>query len=168
MTEDFWFIINKKIIDAEEWAAERERNEFETVIFTNGCFDILHHGHIRYLAQARSQGDCLVVGLNSDESVRRLKGPDRPINAENDRALQLASLCFVSYVILFEEDTPEELIHIVKPDILVKGGDYELDEIAGADFVLKRGGLVETIPFVDGYSTSNMIEKIGRDFHQSH
>jgi D-beta-D-heptose 7-phosphate kinase/D-beta-D-heptose 1-phosphate adenosyltransferase len=147
---------------------EAWRNCGEKVGFTNGCFDCLHSGHLYSLHQAKAHCDRLVVAVNSDDSVRRLKGPDRPINAENDRALQLASLCFVSYVILFEEDTPEELIHIVKPDILVKGGDYELDEIVGADFVLKRGGLVETIPFVDGYSTTNMIEKIGRDFHESH
>jgi D-beta-D-heptose 7-phosphate kinase/D-beta-D-heptose 1-phosphate adenosyltransferase len=130
------------------------------VVFTNGCFDIMHRGHATYLAQARTLGDLLVVGLNTDASVQRLKGPSRPINHQYDRAFLLASLACVDFVILFDEDTPEQLIHTVCPDILVKGGDYTLDTIVGADFVLQNGGTVTTIPFVDGYSTTSTLNKI--------
>ena len=148
--------IEKKIIPAASWS----KPEGQKVVFTNGCFDILHRGHATYLAQARTLGDLLVVGLNTDDSVQRLKGPSRPINNQYDRAFLLASLACVDFVILFDEDTPEQLIHTVCPDILVKGGDYTLDTIVGADFVLQNGGTVTTIPFVDGYSTTSTLNKI--------
>ena len=132
----------------------------EKIVFTNGCFDILHFGHVRYLLEAKKLGDILVVGLNSDDSVRRLKGPSRPINGEKERAFVLAALSCVDYVVLFEEDTPENLIKTVRPDVLVKGGDYALDQIVGADFVKQNGGAVTTIPFVEGYSSSQIIEQL--------
>jgi D-beta-D-heptose 7-phosphate kinase/D-beta-D-heptose 1-phosphate adenosyltransferase len=147
--------IESKIITIAQWAKVRKENH--NVVFTNGCFDVLHRGHVTYLAAARDLGDCLVVGLNSDASVRRLKGESRPINNENDRALVLAALSFIDYIILFEEDTPKNLIEQVRPDILVKGGDYKIEDIVGADFVQKNGGKVLTIPFVDGYSSTKII-----------
>ena len=147
--------IESKIITIAQWA--KVRNENHNVVFTNGCFDVLHRGHVTYLAAARDLGDCLVVGLNSDASVRRLKGESRPINNENDRSLVLAALSFIDYIILFEEDTPKNLIEQVRPDILVKGGDYKIEDIVGADFVQKNGGKVLTIPFVDGYSSTKII-----------
>ena len=140
------------------------RNDFkrhgQKIVFTNGCFDVLHYGHVHYLLQAKALGDILVIGLNSDDSVRRLKGPTRPINGENERAFVLAALVCVDYVTLFEEDTPEELIKVVRPDVLVKGGDYTLDNIVGADFVTQNGGTVTTIPFVEGFSSTRIIEKL--------
>lgn len=148
--------IEKKIIPAAAWS----KPEGQKVVFTNGCFDILHRGHATYLAQARELGDLLVVGLNTDASVQRLKGPSRPINHQYDRAFLLASLACVDFVIFFDDDTPEQLIHTVCPDVLVKGGDYTLDTIVGADFVLQNGGIVTTIPFVDGYSTTSTLNKI--------
>lgn len=132
----------------------------EKVVFTNGCFDILHLGHIDYLEKARGLGDRLVVGLNSDESVCRLKGADRPINKEYARSRMLAALSFVDGVTVFGEETPKELIEFLLPNILVKGSDYSIETIVGADTVLKHGGEVKTINLVDGYSTSNIIEKI--------
>lgn len=130
------------------------------IVFTNGCFDILHRGHIDYLAKAADQGNILVVGLNTDSSVRRLKGEGRPVNNEQDRIFQLAALMYVDAVCLFDEDTPLELIKAVRPDVLVKGGDYTIDRIVGADLVSGYGGRVEIIPFVDGYSTSAIIDTI--------
>ncbi|MEO6832782.1 MAG: D-glycero-beta-D-manno-heptose 1-phosphate adenylyltransferase [Chitinophagaceae bacterium] len=130
------------------------------IVFTNGCFDILHRGHLDYLARAASFGNKLVVGVNSDVSVRRLKGAQRPVIAQDDRLFALASLLWVDAVCLFEEDTPKEIIEALKPDVLAKGGDYTLDKIVGADSVLARGGRVEVIPFVVGYSTTGLIEKI--------
>lgn len=132
----------------------------ETIVFTNGCFDVLHLGHIDYLAKAADLGDVLIIGLNSDDSVRRLKGENRPVNSESARALVLASLRFVTAVVLFGEDTPYELIRTVQPDVLVKGGDYRTDEIVGYDIVTARGGRVVTLDFLPGYSTSHLIEKI--------
>lgn len=130
------------------------------VVFTNGCFDILHHGHLDLLAKAANHGNVLVVGVNTDSSVQRLKGPTRPVTNEQDRLFQLASLMCVDAVCLFDEDTPAELIKLIKPDVLVKGGDYTIDKIVGADFVLQSGGQVEIIPFVEGYSTTGLISKI--------
>lgn len=130
------------------------------IVFTNGCFDILHVGHIRYLQQAQSLGDCLVVGLNSDASVKRLKGPTRPVQTELDRAEILASLACVDYVCLFTEDTPLELIRLVQPDFLVKGGDWSVDKIVGSDLVQARGGKVQSLPFHQGRSTSSIVNKI--------
>ena len=151
--------IENKIVTIDEWREIRSRNAAAKVVFTNGCFDVLHRGHAFYLAKARELGDCLVVGLNSDDSVRRLKGETRPINCEADRAMVLASLEAVSYIIVFEEDTPFELIKTVMPDVLVKGGDYTIDNIVGADVVTRNGGTVLTIPFVEGYSSTKIISK---------
>ncbi|WP_276133403.1 D-glycero-beta-D-manno-heptose 1-phosphate adenylyltransferase [Polluticoccus soli] len=130
------------------------------IVFTNGCFDILHHGHLDYLARAADMGNILVVGLNTDASVKRLKGAERPLNNQTDRAFQLAALLCVDAVCLFDEDTPENLIKLVNPDILAKGGDYTEDKIVGAPFVKANGGRVEVIPFVQGYSTSSLIDSI--------
>ncbi len=130
------------------------------VVFTNGCFDILHLGHVDYLEKAQSLGQKLIVGLNTDASVQRLKGKTRPITDQTSRARVMASLSFVDAVILFDEDTPLELISYLKPDILVKGNDYTVETIVGADVVIQNGGKVETVPLVNGYSTSNVIEKI--------
>jgi rfaE bifunctional protein nucleotidyltransferase chain/domain len=127
------------------------------VVFTNGCFDILHRGHVEYLSKAADLGDVLVVGLNTDASVRRLKGEGRPVNNEEARALVLASLCFVDAVVLFDEDTPYELIKAVHPDVLVKGADYKVEDIVGHDLVTSYGGLVTTVPLVEGYSTSKLL-----------
>jgi rfaE bifunctional protein nucleotidyltransferase chain/domain len=129
------------------------------IVFTNGVFDILHLGHIDYLSKARDLGNLLVIGLNSDDSVHRIKGPNRPLNSELARAMVLASLTFVDAVVLFEEETPLKLIKLVKPDFLVKGKDYKEHEIAGSDFVKSYGGKVVTIELVKGYSTSHLIEK---------
>lgn len=132
------------------------------IVFTNGCFDLLHVGHVRYLQEARRLGDLLVVGVNSDASTKRLKGPTRPIQNENDRAEILAALACVDYTVVFEEDTPAELIRRVKPDILVKGGDWKIDRIVGGDFVQSYGGEVMSLQFVDGKSTTKLIEKAQR------
>lgn len=151
--------IENKIITADAWRELHAGMPAAKVVFTNGCFDILHRGHLCYLAKARDLGDCLVVGINSDASVKRLKGNSRPVNCEYDRSLMLASLEMVDYVIMFEDDTPLELIKAVRPDVLVKGGDYDINQIVGADFVRNNGGNVMTIPFVEGYSTTNIISK---------
>ena len=130
------------------------------IVFTNGCFDLLHLGHFSYLMEARALGHKLVLGLNSDQSVKRLKGKERPVNDEETRLVALASLHYVDAVIIFEEDTPLELIRQVQPDILVKGGDYKIEDIVGHDIVQANNGEVVTIDFVDGYSSSNLIKKI--------
>jgi len=132
----------------------------KTVVFTNGCFDILHAGHVRYLAGARALGDCLIVGLNSDQSVRDLKGPARPINNEDDRAEILAALVPVDYVVIFEERTAENLVTEIEPDIYVKGGDYSVDQLPEAKIVQQYGGRTVLIPEVPGRSSSNVIRKI--------
>jgi rfaE bifunctional protein nucleotidyltransferase chain/domain len=131
------------------------------VVFTNGCFDILHPGHIDYLSKAADLGDALIIGVNSDASVKKLnKGANRPIQNENDRALILSSLQFVEALIIFEEDTPYELIKALQPDVLVKGGDWKEADIVGADIVKAKGGVVTTISFVEGYSTTYIENKI--------
>lgn len=138
-----------------QWAAEGEK-----VVFTNGCFDILHLGHVDYLEKSRKLGTKMVVGLNTDASVSRIKGPSRPICPEESRARVMAALEFVDMVVFFDEATPLELIKAIKPTILVKGNDYLAENIVGADFVIANGGKVLTIPLVDGFSTSKVIEKI--------
>ena len=132
----------------------------QTVVFTNGRFDLLHPGHVEYLAQARALGDALVVGLNSDASVRRLNGAGRPLVPEAGRAAMLAGLRSVDAVTLFDEDTPLELIRALLPDVLVKGGDYDLDGIVGRDAVEKAGGDVRVLPFVEGYSTTRILNRL--------
>ena len=130
-------------------------------MFTNGCFDLLHQGHIDYLSKASDLGKHLVVGVNSDDSVRQLgKGSNRPLQDQYSRALIIAALHFVDLVLIFNEDTPERLIKEVRPDVLVKGSDYTIDQIIGADYVLEQGGEVKTIDFLNGYSTSNIVKKI--------
>jgi D-beta-D-heptose 7-phosphate kinase/D-beta-D-heptose 1-phosphate adenosyltransferase len=141
-------------------AIKAEQEKGKKIVFTNGCFDILHRGHVTYLDQARDLGDLLIVGINSDESVKRLKGLERPVNMLEDRAYVLSALKSVDYVIPFEEDTPLDLINLIMPDILVKGGDYTIDRIVGAQEVLAHGGRVEIIPFVPGKSTSAIIDTI--------
>ncbi len=131
----------------------------QKVVFTNGCFDILHRGHIEYLSKARDLGDALVIGLNTDSSVKKLKGENRPVQDEYTRALVLASLAFVDLVVFFEEDTPYNLISLIKPSVLVKGGDYKIENIVGNDIVFANGGEVKTIPFVNGFSTTDIIKK---------
>lgn len=130
------------------------------VVFTNGCFDIIHRGHVDYLAKAREFGDALIIGVNTDASVKRLKGPDRPIVQEDDRAAVLAALEVVNYVCLFDEDTPYELIRALVPDILVKGGDWSVGNIVGKDIVEAAGGAVHSIQFLPNRSTTNIIQKI--------
>lgn len=135
------------------------RAQKKKIVFTNGCFDLLHIGHIRYLEQARSLGDILIVGINSDASVRELKGPTRPIQNENDRAEILASLKAVDHTVIFTEQTPLRLIQEVKPNLLVKGGDWQINQIVGSDFVLAQGGEVKSLQFIEGRSTTSIIEK---------
>ncbi|MCU0360183.1 MAG: D-glycero-beta-D-manno-heptose 1-phosphate adenylyltransferase [Bacteroidia bacterium] len=131
------------------------------IVFTNGCFDILHPGHVDYLCQARDSGDYMVLGLNTDASVKKLnKAPNRPVNDENSRALVLAGLACIDAIVLFDEETPYELIKFLQPDVLVKGDDYKAEQIAGYDVVMAKGGLVKTIPFLKGYSTTALINKI--------
>ncbi|MDD2580482.1 MAG: bifunctional D-glycero-beta-D-manno-heptose-7-phosphate kinase/D-glycero-beta-D-manno-heptose 1-phosphate adenylyltransferase HldE [Desulfuromonadaceae bacterium] len=137
-----------------------EKNRGKRIVFTNGCFDLLHFGHVKYLQKARSLGDMLVLGLNSDASVRRLKGSKRPLIDQDERAHLLAALNCIDYVVIFDEDTPMELITALKPDILAKGGDYSLDGVVGREFVESYGGRVELITFVDGKSTTNIIERV--------
>jgi len=151
-----------KIMEIKALKAERDllRDSGKRVVFTNGCFDILHPGHSRYLSAARGLGDHLIVAVNSDRSVKRIKGPQRPVFSEGARAEMLAALSFVDRVIIFDEETPLELITLLLPDILVKGGDWGEDEIVGADVVKGAGGEVRRIPFVDGYSTTGIIERI--------
>ena len=134
----------------------------KTVVFTNGCFDIIHRGHVEYLLKAAKLGSILIVGLNSDSSVKKLKGANRPIQDQESRSRILASMYFVKYVVLFNEDTPYDLIKLVRPDILVKGGDYKPEDIVGYDIVTKYGGQVITIPLVKGYSTTTIINKLNK------
>lgn len=154
--------IQNKIYDRQ--ALERECNTWrltgKKIVFTNGCFDILHHGHLDLIARAADFGNILILALNTDASVQRLKGMDRPVTNEHDRTFQAASLLCVNAVTLFDEDTPETLIRLLRPDVLVKGGDYTIDKIVGVDFVQSYGGAVEIIPFVQGYSTTSIIDRI--------
>lgn len=139
---------------------DRLRSKGKRVVFTNGCFDILHSGHVSYLEKASRMGDVLVVGINSDASVGAIKGRGRPINGERDRAYVLSALSFVDYVTVFGGNTPENLIRRLKPDVLVKGGDWKPKDIVGGDFVKSRGGRVASIRFLKGYSTSSLIKKM--------
>ncbi|MCK4308263.1 D-glycero-beta-D-manno-heptose 1-phosphate adenylyltransferase [candidate division WOR-3 bacterium] len=152
----------KKLVNSEEAkeirAKAKEKNKI--VVFTNGCFDILHRGHIESLRQAKELGDILIVGLNTDNSIHKFKSKSRPIFNQNDRAEVLSALAGVDYIVLFDESTPEKLIEQIKPDILVKGSDYKIDEIAGREIVQKCGGKVVIIPLLPGYSTTQIINKI--------
>ncbi|WP_456464684.1 D-glycero-beta-D-manno-heptose 1-phosphate adenylyltransferase [Persephonella sp.] len=139
---------------------EKWKREGKKIVFTNGCFDIIHVGHIDYLEKAKSLGDVLIVGLNSDESIKRIKGKDRPVNIQEYRKRVLEALKPVDLVIIFEENTPERLIKEIKPDVLVKGGDWSVENIVGADFVRSYGGQVKTIDFVYDISTTKIIKKV--------
>lgn len=155
-------IIPHKILSRQALLQEitRRRLLSKTIVFTNGCFDILHPGHIASLSDAAKEGDFLIVGVNADSSVKKLKGKDRPLNDQQSRALLLASLLMVDAVVIFEEETPLELIKAILPDVLVKGGDYTLEQIVGAREVMAAGGRVVINPLVPGFSTSALIEKI--------
>lgn len=158
-------LIEEKVFNVSDREALRKRLNYwkffnHKVVFTNGCFDILHPGHIDYLSKAADMGQLLVVGLNTDASVARLKGSDRPVNNQKARATMLASLFFVDAVVLFEEDTPYELIKMVQPDILVKGSDYKPEDIVGFDLIQDNNGQVVTIDFLEGYSTTGLISRL--------
>ena len=155
-------IINKKILSKEALASQLAVWRFfnKKIVWTNGCFDLLHLGHIDYLSKAKDHGDMLVVGVNTDDSVKRLKGNSRPLTDEQSRSMIMASLHFVDAVVLFDEDTPYELISIVQPDVLIKGKDYKPEEVVGFDIVGKNGGEVVTIDLVEGYSTTAIEDKI--------
>lgn len=155
---------NERLLTHAETVAfvERERAAGRRIVFTNGVFDILHPGHIRYLQAARSLGDVLIVGLNGDDSVRRNKGPDRPINSEHERAELVASLGCVDAVVIFHEDIPDQIIRLVQPDILVKGADWAADQIVGRDTVEARGGSVVRVPVEEGFSTTAIVARIKR------
>jgi rfaE bifunctional protein nucleotidyltransferase chain/domain len=155
-------VIQSKIIDINNiepfltyWKLKNRK-----LVFTNGCFDIIHRGHVEYLAQAADCGNELIVGINTDNSVRKLKGETRPVQDEIARAMMMASLQFVSAVILFDEDTPYKLIKKIQPDVLIKGSDYDITDIIGYDIVKAKGGEVKTIDFIEGYSTTSIIEKL--------
>jgi D-glycero-beta-D-manno-heptose 1-phosphate adenylyltransferase len=139
---------------------KRWRLQNKTIVFTNGVFDILHEGHLASLSEAASYGDVLIVGINADASVKRLKGDSRPVNNEHSRALVMASVMLTDGVIIFEEDTPLNLITAIMPDVLVKGGDYTLEQIVGAKEVMANGGFVKIVPIVEGFSTTGIIEKM--------
>ncbi len=158
-------IVNSKIYKSKEdlkyqlgyWNFRGEK-----IVFTNGCFDILHRGHIDYLAKAADEGNILIIGLNTDNSVKRIKGKSRPVQDETTRAMILAALQFVNAVVLFDEETPYELIKFVQPDVLVKGSDYKAENIVGYDVVKAKGGSIKTINYLEGFSTSGIIEKISK------
>lgn len=154
--------VTKKIVSVSSLKRKLSglRRIGKTIAFTNGCFDILHFGHVSYLETAKKKGRVLIVGLNSDSSVKRLKGEGRPVNSELNRAGVLAGLAAVDFVVLFSEDTPYQLISEIKPDVLIKGADWEGKDIAGADVVQKNGGKIELIKYLDGLSTTNILKKI--------
>lgn len=160
---DYLSFIRSKISTQKENLTELLsiwRFKEEKIVFTNGCFDILHRGHVEYLSQAAALGTKLIVGLNTDLSVKRLKGESRPVNDEQARALLLSSLLFVDQVVLFAEDTPLELIRYIQPDVLVKGKDYEPEKIVGYDIVKAKGGKIVTIDLTEGFSTTSILKKI--------
>jgi rfaE bifunctional protein nucleotidyltransferase chain/domain len=156
-------IIADKILDKQQLVEKKGLFESRKTVFTNGCFDILHQGHVDYLAQAATLGDILIIGLNSDRSVKKLKGEGRPINSEMARAKLLAALFFVDYIIIFEEDTPYNLIQEIKPNVLVKASDYSVNTIVGADLVRAMGGEVAIIPFTPDFSSTSILGKIKKN-----
>ncbi len=161
-------IIRSKILSQEELLLQLSRWRLlsRRIVFTNGCFDLIHLGHVDYLAKAADEGDILLVGLNSDTSASGLKGPSRPINGQDQRAMILASFLFVDAVVIFNDPTPYQLISVVQPDILVKGGDYKPEDIVGYDIVKRKNGIVKTIDFLPGFSTTLIEDKI-RAFNKS-
>lgn len=165
MKTQYWSRIQMKLF--REWEDARQKvnqwkSEGQMVVFTNGCFDLLHPGHLQYLSEAKDSGDRLIIGLNADDSVKRLKGEGRPVRKVEERALMLAGLEMVDAVVAFSEDTPLQLIEYLRPDILVKGGDYEIKDIVGAKEVRSYGGQVKKLSFQQGFSTTALIEKIKR------
>jgi rfaE bifunctional protein nucleotidyltransferase chain/domain len=162
MNKDTKQVLTQKIFSKDDLVAKTQswKAQGKKVVFTNGCFDIIHPGHIAYLSDAADLGDILIIGLNTDQSVCQLKGENRPINNEFSRTQLIASMFFVDAVVLFNEDTPLELITALKPDVLVKGGDYNLDNIVGAKETLAIGGEVKVLTFLPGYSSTGIIEKI--------
>ena len=152
--------LHEKVLSIPTLLHQHARPRDHTVVFTNGCFDLLHRGHVEYLYAARALGDVLVVGLNTDDSVHRLKGPGRPVTGEHDRAIVLAGLACVDAITFFEEDTPRELIAALLPDLLVKGGDYRPEDIVGAEEVKAAGGRVVVLPYVSGRSTTEILQRI--------
>jgi D-beta-D-heptose 7-phosphate kinase/D-beta-D-heptose 1-phosphate adenosyltransferase len=158
--------INKKILTLPQILSlvAAWRVTGKSISFTNGCFDILHEGHMFSFAQAAKEGDCLVVGINSDQSTKRLKGPERPINNEQSRALLLANIAVIDAVVIFDEDTPLELITAILPDVIVKGGDYTIEQIVGSKEILANGGRVVINPIVPGFSTTGIIQQIKSSF----
>ena len=152
--------MNNKVFDIKELKNELLKYKNGKIVFTNGCFDVLHIGHVRLLQFAKQQGDCLVIAINSDESVRRLKGAKRPIVPQNDRAEVLSALACVDYIVIFDEDTPVETISALKPDIHVKGGDYDMEKIPEAKIISSYGGEMRRFEFVEGRSSSNIVERI--------
>ena len=159
-------ILQKKIFPLDQLVSELQglQAQGKKAVFTNGCFDLMHVGHTRYLTQARKSGDLLIVGLNSDASIARLKGPKRPLVPLDERLEMLANFWFIDFVIPFEEDTPLNLITALQPDLLVKGGDWSIDSIVGREVVEAKGGRVFNIPLVEGRSTTNLIEKIAHRY----
>jgi len=159
-------LLEKKILDSRKIKKliSSLRAKRKKIVFTNGCFDLLHYGHIKYLQDAKKKGDILIVGMNSDSSVKRIKGKMRPVINEKDRLRLVAALESVDYAVLFKEDTPLKIINLIKPDVLVKGADWNKNAIVGTDIVLSRGGFVSTIKFLKGYSTTNLIKKIAKQF----
>lgn len=159
---EYFEIIQNKIFNYNTINAPLAYWRFKNmkIVFTNGCFDILHRGHVEYLAKAASEGDVLIIGLNTDASVKNIKGPSRPVQDEKSRAIILAALSFVQAVVYFDQDTPYNLIQLIQPDVLIKGGDYKIDQIVGYDIVKDKGGIIKTIDFVPGYSTTNILNSI--------
>ncbi|MCX2740497.1 D-glycero-beta-D-manno-heptose 1-phosphate adenylyltransferase [Pontibacter anaerobius] len=154
-SKDKIYTLPQLLEQVQAWRAQGQK-----IVFTNGCFDLLHLGHVDYLEKAKQLGDKLVLGLNTDASISRIKGPSRPLQDEMSRARVMASLLFVDAVVLFDENTPLQLIEAVQPDILVKGDDYTVEQIVGHEVVQARGGAVKTVPLVKGYSTTNIVKKI--------
>ena len=152
------FSLSDLKIQSDQWKQDGDK-----IVFTNGCFDLIHRGHVEVLANTADLGDRLIIGLNSDSSIQKLKGENRPIIDENSRAILLASLQFIDAIVLFSEETPQKLIETIVPDILAKGGDYKVEEIAGHEVVLQNGGEVILVPFIDGFSTTNIVDKIKQD-----
>ncbi len=159
---EYFEIIQNKIFNYNTINAPLAYWRFKNmkIVFTNGCFDILHRGHVEYLAKAASEGDVLIIGLNTDASVKNIKGPSRPVQDEKSRAIILAALSFVQAVVYFDQETPYNLIQLIQPDVLIKGGDYKIDQIVGYDIVKDKGGIIKTIDFVPGYSTTNILNSI--------
>ena len=149
-------------LDEIEKISKSAREKHRTIVTSNGCFDILHSGHVEYLEGASKLGDILIIGINSDSSVKKIKGNDRPVNSERDRASIMASLGFVDYCVIFNEDTPVELLKIIKPDIHVKGGDYNADDIIEKKIVEENGGIIKILPLVQGYSTTGILERLSK------